>query len=374
MGGAEMMLYNLLSHIDRQEFQPNVISLGEGGVVDQMIRDLGIPIEGLDLGTGFSSIVGSVRLIKLLRSQSPDLVQTWMYHADFLAGLAVRLSTRLPVIWGVHSGSPIRDKHKKTTSLVIKACSLLASVVPKKIIVCSQSSADKHVGIGYPEEKLVYIGNGFDIERFHHDARAGQTLRTGIGVDQSAPVVGMVARFHPVKGHQFFIDIAKKIKHLQPDAHFLLCGDQIDQANARLSQWIESARLGGFVHLLGQRSDMRAVYSAMNVAVLCSTSEAFPMVVGESMACETPCVVSDVGDAALIAGDPRLICSDRLVSMFSEKIGQLLDMEKSDLEVLRRSCRRRVVEHFSLDKVARRYEQVYRDVSGLKPAASDAAT
>ena len=94
-GGAEMMLEKLLSHIDRQRFAARVISLTTSGPIGDRLEALGIPVQALGMRPGMPDPGAVVRLAGWLRSSPPALVQTWMYHADLVGGLAARLAVGL---------------------------------------------------------------------------------------------------------------------------------------------------------------------------------------------------------------------------------------------------------------------------------------
>ena len=104
-GGAETMLYKLLSHTDRTQFAPQVFSLMEDGPIGALIRELDIPVRCLEMRKGRTIARPALVLARWLKQEKPDIVQTWMYHADLLGGLAAHLAGRIPVVWGIRNTS-----------------------------------------------------------------------------------------------------------------------------------------------------------------------------------------------------------------------------------------------------------------------------
>src|SRR5690606_22623153 len=131
---------------------------------------------------------------------------------------------------------------------------------------------------GYAADRMVVIPNGYDLAMFRHDPEAGKILRSTFGLDEAEPVIGLVARFHPLKDHD---NLLHALAHLRDSAVrpvCLLAGTGLDHKNAGLLETIDKLGLGEHVRLLGQRSDVPAVMNALDLHVLSSVSEGFPNV------------------------------------------------------------------------------------------------
>ena len=96
-----------------------------------------------------------------LEKEKPDIVQTWMYHADLFGGIACRLAGIKQVFWNVRN-TQIPQKGLSVTLSVIKICAFLSKFIPKKVICCAQSALESHVNLGYRKEKMVVVPNGFE--------------------------------------------------------------------------------------------------------------------------------------------------------------------------------------------------------------------
>lgn len=363
-GGAEMMLYKLLSQINRDEFQSEVISLTDAGPVADKIRMLGVPVHILGMKRGIPNPVALVRLTLLLRQKKPDLVQTWLYHSDLIGGIAARFAGRINTFWSIRQSNIDADSNKRSTIWIAKACAKLSSWLPEKIICCSYAALESHLALGYSKEKMLVIPNGFNLDTFHPDKNSRNSVRKELNLDEKTCLVGLVARFDPQKDHRNFIQAAGLIRKSDSSVHFILCGDGITKENSQLMQWIKQAELDECIHLLDVRKDVSRLVAAMDVAVSSSLGEGFPNVVGEAMACAVPCVVTDVGDSALLVGDTGKVVAAKDPGALAVAILELLQTSPEFREELGTQARLRVMKNYSLDSVVKKYEAVYRGVTG----------
>jgi len=360
-GGAEMMLYKLLSRMNADEFDSEVVSLTDDGPIADKIRMLGIPVQALGMKRGIPNPVALFKLTFLLRRKRPDLVQTWLYHSDFIGGMASKIAGNMKTFWSIRQSNIDVDSNKRSTIWVAKACAKLSSWLPDKIIVCSHAALKSHQALGYCMEKMFVIPNGFDLDEFRPDPEARKSVRKELKLDENALLVGLVARFDPQKDHRNFIEAAELIREKIPAVHFMLCGEGIDNGNTRLMQWIEKGQVAGCFHLLGIRKDVSRLVAAMDVAVSSSLGEGFPNVVGEAMACSVPCVVTDVGDSALIVADTGRVVPAKDPGALAAAILGLLQAPPAFREEMGELARQRVKMNYSLDSVVREYEAVFRE-------------
>lgn len=362
IGGAETMLLKLLQNLDRGRFAPVVISLTSKGEIGPRIEVLGIPIHALGMKRGRPSLVMFMFLVNLLRDLRPCVVHTWMYHADLIGGLAARLAGIRVVAWCIRNSDLSPQRSKQTTLMVMKACALISSWVPMRILSCSERARGVHVAVGYPADKMIIVPNGFDLGKYVQDVAAHASVRSELGLSPSALLVGLIARDDPQKNHLGFIEAAVRVNQILPDVHFVLAGTGIDEANVRLVQKIEKAGLSNRFHLLGRREDMPRLMASLDVLASSSFGEAFPNVLGEAMACAVPCVVTDVGDSADIVGDTGRVVASGDMSGLAHHIIDILQLsEDQRLALGLRACER-VRERFEIADVVRRYENFYTEL------------
>lgn len=236
LGGAETMLYNLLANLEGEEHPSLVISLGGEDHFAERIRSLDIPVKALDLHPLFPSPLKILQLRDWLRDFEPDLVQSWMYHADLIGGLSAKLAGAMPVVWGIHN-STLDSNSITRTHFVRWLSARMSNRLPKAIIACSARAREIHVKLGYPQEKMSLIPNGFDLQQFKPSPKQRSDVRKELGIANNAPVVGMVARFHPQKDYRNFIEATGLLSKMQPDVHYLLCGAGVSMENKALVGW-----------------------------------------------------------------------------------------------------------------------------------------
>jgi glycosyltransferase involved in cell wall biosynthesis len=363
-GGAEMMFFKVLERLDAW-FAPHVISLTTLGEIGSHIQMLGIPVEALGMQPGVPSPLSFSRLVERLKTLKPDVVHTWMYHADLFGGLAARLA-RVPVVaWGIRNSNLDRDKTKLSTRVVANACARLSRWVPDRILSCSEMARQVHVHLGYAADKMAVIPNGFDLARFQPDALRRSAIRVGLGVGDDVLLVGLIGRFDPQKNHAGFFEAAGYLHRRLPTVHFVLAGKGIDEGNHALMRMIETAGVGHMTHLLGLRSDIPHLMAALDVLASSSYGEAFPNVLGEAMASGVPCVVTDVGDSAYIVGDTGRVVLPGNMAGLAAAIEDLLMLPAAARAVLGERARARVAEHFEIGRVVQQYERFYDDLIGI---------
>jgi glycosyltransferase involved in cell wall biosynthesis len=361
--GAENMLCNLVRQMDRTRFHNTVVSLtgmGDLGAALQAdgidVRVLGLKKKPADLAADLASCW---RLTKLLRQSPPDVLHTWMYHADLLGGLIAQSVGVRRVVWGVHHASLDPEANKFLTLTTAKMCAMLSPIVPTRIVCCSESSRRTHAKFGYVESKTEFIPNGFDTEKFKPDAQVRKALRLELGVTEENVLIGMAGRFHANKDHENFVRASAILAKKRPDLIFCLCGRDITWQNSRLTSSIDNAGIRRQFRLLGLRSDAERFFAGIDIAVSSSQTEAFPLAVGEAMAAGTPCVVTDVGDSAFLVGDTGRAVPSRNAEALAEAIGNLIEAGSKRRLLLGTAARARIEELFSLTAIVERYQDLY---------------
>lgn len=359
-GGAEMMLLKVLERLDRQRFSPHVISLTTLGELAPRIEALGISVDAMGIKPDLPNPSGFFRLVRLLRRLNPDVVHTWMYHADFLGGLAARLAGISAVGWCIRNSNLDKDKTKLSTRVVVGMCASISKWVPTRILSCSEKAREIHVVHGYAAEKMVVVPNGFDLTRFKPNSEARRRIRIELGITGQTPLVGLVGRFDPQKNHAGFFEAAGLLHRHMPQVHFVLAGQAIDMNNAALMQAVHNAGVSATTHLLGLRNDIPALMAALDVLASSSSyGEAFPNVMGEAMACGVPCVVTDVGDSGYIVGDTGRVVASGDMAALANAMEALLALPSSEKIVLGERARARVATHFEIGRVVQQYEDFY---------------
>lgn len=361
-GGAEAVLYRLCKHDQANQHQ--VVSLSGAGKYGPMLEVLGVSVTTLNMSPGRASPLAFIRLVRLLHREKPDVVQTWMYHGDLFGGLAARTAGIRSVVWGIRHTTLESGKSKKTTIWIAKLLAKLSWWLPAKIVVCAQRAMDVHEALGYDRSKMHFIPNGYDLTDFHPGLDPKYELKANLVSDQSVPLIGMVGRFNPQKDHVNLLDALAILRDRGVAFHCVLVGTGLDTSNTEIVEWIAQRDLADHVLLLGRRNDIPNIMNALDLHVLPSAfGEAFPNVVAEAMACGTPCVVTDVGDAAYIVGETGWVVPSRDASALADAIvtalQDVMDFEQRSDRSSR--ARFRIEEHLSIERMVSSYHAVWHE-------------
>ncbi len=361
--GAETMLSRIASGMDGTRFENEVVSLT--GILDlaERMQGMGVGVRTLGMKTNAPNPLLVMRLAQWIRESKPDVIHTWMYHANLVGALAARLAGNVPVVWGIHHSALDHRVDKRRTMLVNRICALLSRKFPARIVFCSEASLHIHKKLGYATEKLKVIPNGFDLEQVKPDPAARASVREELGIPADTLLIGIAARFHPLKDHFNFVRAAARLHKQMPETHFLLCGLDITWQNSQLAGWIEAAGIWDRCHLLGLRHDMSRIFAGIDIATTSSRSEAFPIVIGEAMACGTPCVVTDVGDSALIVGETGIAVRPGDPHALAEAWRKLIEAGGGERRRLGMAARHRVQQHFALPSIVEHYQAIYAELA-----------
>ncbi|OBS31907.1 glycosyl transferase family 1 [Tepidimonas fonticaldi] len=357
-GGAEAVLYRLISHDPQDEH--HVVSLTGLGKYGPLLADAGVTVTVLDMPRGRLTWAGVRGLWHAVRQARPDVIQTWMYHADLLGGVVGRLAG-VPVVWGIHHTTLEPGRSSRATMWVARACAGLSRRVPARIVACAEAAVRVHAVLGYDAARMVVIPNGYDLTRFRPDAQARLRQRAAWGMPEGVPLIGMVARFDPQKDHANLLAALGALRQRGVAFRAVLIGTGVDEGNAQLGAGLAAQGLDDWVRLLGPMTDIPAVMNALDVHVLSSSAEAFPNVLAEAMACATPCVTTDVGDAAQIVGQTGWVVPPRDPAALAAAIEAALAAWADRAAWARRQadCRARIEQQFAVSAMVQRYRTVW---------------
>ncbi len=362
-GGAEGVLLRLISGT-QESYEHTVVSLIADGVVGPKIRALGVEVITLDMPRGRLTLRGLWRLRQAIAKARPDVIQTWMFHADLVAGLVAKLAGNPPVVWGIRHSDLDDGATKRSTRVVASLGSRLSGCVPTSVVWNSREAMRMHFARGYHPRDARVIPNGFNMGQLHPDQVARDRVRQELSVGSSELLVGDIAHWSPEKDHDNLFKALAILKSRGTMVRCLLAGNGMTDDNEGLIAAIARHGLSDDVMLLGFRSDVPDLFNAIDLNVLPSLGgEGFPNAVGEAMACGTPCVVTDVGDAAMIVGDVGWVVPPREPDLLADAIDQALQAIQSDGPTLSTKCRSRIAENFGLEAMCNAFIDVWTDVA-----------
>ncbi|MCZ4329542.1 glycosyltransferase [Castellaniella denitrificans] len=368
-GGAETVLFRLAT-APGGTVRHTVVSMRGEGVMGARLREAGVEVICLDMQGWTGNVHGLWRLYRLLRERRPDVVQTWMYHADLIAGLVARLAGIRAVAWGVRNSGVSLGESSRSSRIAAWACARVSAWVPGVIVACARKAAEVHRAWGYRADRVLVVPNGYDLDVWHPDAAGVAELRARWGVPEGAPLLGSVARWNPLKDHENLLAALALSVRTHPDLRCVLIGLGMSRDNADLIAMARHYGLLDHLIFLGRRDDVPVLMRALDIHVLSSKAEGFPNVVSEAMASGVACVVTDVGDAADIVGEHGWVVPPGDASALAGAIDQAVEAVRDPQWPARRDAARASVERrYSLRTMVDRYETVWRRLAADFPAA-----
>jgi glycosyltransferase involved in cell wall biosynthesis len=358
-GGAERALTRLVeAQQGSADFKHLVISLSDMGCYGDGMKQMGVAVHGLGLKGTMDLPHVFIKLVKKLRELRPDVLQTWMYHADLLGGFAAKLAGSPPVLWGIRTVD-LGLGANPATRFVRKLCALTSGWLPTLILCVAEAARRSHVAVGYDERRMLIVPNGFEVMPPEIPGADVEALRATYGLELGHLVVGCVGRFHPDKDHRNYVDAAALLCEQFPLARFMMVGKGLDAGNAELLGWIEQAGMEDRFVLLGERTDIPLCLKAMDIFCSPSRTEAFPQVVGESMVVGRPAVVTDVGDTALVVGETAVVVERENAQALAAGLASLLGASAEQRDELGRRAQARVRREFSIERTIERTVSAY---------------
>ena len=359
-GGAEHTLYKICKYdISNKHI---VISLKGPGKYFSLLSSLGIKVYCLNFK--FYSIYKFLILINLLRSLKPDIVQTWLVHADLIGGIAAQLAGIKNIIWNVRYSNFKIGKAKLTTILIIKLLTKLSFFIPELIIIVSKRAKKIYEIEGYDKRKFKFIPNGYDLSYLKPNIIEKKIFQKKNNYKKQVPLIGNIARYDPKKDHLNLLNALSFLRHKKIDFFCFLVGSKINVKNIRLVSEIKRLKLSKYIKLLGQNNNILQVMNGLDLYIQSSSyGEGFPNVVAEAMACGTPCVVTDVGDASFIVGKTGWIVppnnSNKLAKALEKAINEVITKKINQRQG---KARLRIRKNFDLSKMLKSYNKSWYQV------------
>ena len=352
VGGAERCLAALSLGLDRARFETHVFSLAgrpaaERAALVTALEAAGINMEFLGLDSSRSFRRGLRLLANCFQQLQPDLVQTYLFHANVLGSLAARRANVPRLVTGIrvtHENWFRRRLERRCTQHADAHVCVSRDV--------AQYAANK---IGLPESRLHVIPNGIDVSRF--DDVAPYDL-SPFGVDAATPVIGCIARLQRQKGVDRLLDTAPRLLEQLRDWKIVIAGDgpQRRQLEAR----VKRLRLEARVHFLGWQARTEALLKRIDVLAIPSRWEGMSNVLLEAMAARVPLVATDTEGTREVLGASSCDCLASRQDL-DDFVGQLIALCRDPAR------RRRVVEqnwqrvdqHFPLTAMIENHEKLY---------------
>jgi glycosyltransferase involved in cell wall biosynthesis len=248
-----------------------------------------------------------INLVRLVRETKPTVMYGYLPSENLVAVVTRTFYPSIKVVWGIQASNMDLSRYDWFTRSIYQLQAYLAPCADL-IIANSHAGRDYYIAQGFPERKIKIIHNPIDADRFKPDKQAGKKVRSEWGVQADEKLIGLVGRLDPMKDHPTFLKAAALLAQERKEVRFVCVGD--GPAKYRDELHALSVELGLADRLIwaNAREEIASVYNAFDVVVSSSAyGEGFSNVICEAMACGVPCVVTDVGDSALVVGEVGVV-------------------------------------------------------------------
>ncbi len=354
-GGAESVLYHLLKNIDDRK-QHVVVSLSNPDFFFSKIKMLRVNLYQMDFRNKF--LVEAVRLSKIIRSEKPDVIHTWMYHANIIGGFLGRIRGIKNIVWGIHHANPKSFKRLTTTYAIVFLNKILSYWLPKKILYPGRTCATLHEDFGFDKSKSIIVHNGFDIGDYGQTS-GGSSYHLSVNNIR----IIYVGRWNPIKDHQTLLEAINIVIEKCPNVSVAMYGDQIDMANGDLVKLLSAyPKLKSHVKLHGVTDDIIKAYQNSDLLVLSSLEESFSNVICEAMSNGVPCVSTDVGEARNIIRDSGWVVPVRDPVSLANAVIEFSYENELARGVRSARAKQIIVDHYSLSHMVSMYRSLWQKI------------
>ncbi|MCF2944971.1 glycosyltransferase [Paenibacillus tarimensis] len=356
-GGAEMMLFQTVTHLNRERYESVVVSLESNGKLTGRLREQGIKV--YELGFKKKNPLHWLRLFRvlaLLLKEKPQIVHAYMFHADIIARVMGKLAG-IPVIISSIRNENIGGRMRERMLGMTKRFADCVTAV-------CRSAGERQVRQGaVGADQLTVIYNGVDMSRFethaHEDPAA---IRRELGVPEHHFVYMTVGRMAQQKNHLQLIDSFAEVQKRHPDTTLLIIGD--GPLRGEIMAKIKEKGLEGHVRCPGLRTDVPRLLRGADAFVLGSLWEGFPNVVIEAMASELPVVATRTGGVAEVVEEPGsgFIVEPGVTDEMTKALSALIAMDKPAREKMGRYAKNIVTTRFTLERTLEQTDELYRSL------------
>lgn len=352
-GGAERQLVVLANGLQSRGHDVSVALFYGGWAAEQELLAGGVRIVHLDKGGRWDIVRFAKRLLHIVREEQPVVIHGYHGTPNLMTLLPKLFCSGVKIVWGIRCSNMDWRRYDWVVTPLARVTAWLSKFADAHI-ANSQAGLSYHVAMGYPAEKMIYVPNGVDTERFRPDRLLGDRVRDEWGISAGELLVGLVARLDPMKGHAVFLDAAARLAKLNPRVKFVCVGDGPASYRSELHRHTQRIGLGHRLRWAGSRADMPAVHNALDLAVSCSVyGEGVSNAISEAMACGIPCVASDVGDSAWVIGSTGTIIPPNDPERLAQAMAEALTASRPAAAMIRQ----RILKHLSLDALVTTTEQ-----------------
>ena len=337
-GGAQLLASKLVLN-DNKSFNHIVFTLVDLGPYKSILINKGIEVISTK-SSNFFFILKSV--IECYIRSRPDIVHTWMYHADLIGLILSIFFKKHKLIWSLHHANPAENKF--ITRVIIRVCKFFSAHIPDKIVACSQLASQNHIKYGYSKDNMIVIENGINFENYTNQTKTLEKYN----FNKNKIVIGHIARWHPIKGHKVFIEMASNLYKNNKKYSFILEGTGINWDNKELVKLLTNYELIDAVELLGEQKNINMILNNLDIYISTSINESFSLTLVEAIACRVLSISSDTGVAKDALSDKLCIVDIGNSNQLIEAVKTLVSLPVNNIL--------KIVDD-SYEKIHRRFEE-----------------
>jgi glycosyltransferase involved in cell wall biosynthesis len=351
IGGAERQLVIVANELASRGHEVIITSFYTGGALSKQL-DLGrVRLLSLEKHSRWDLFSMYVKVFRIMRQERPDILHGWMHTQNVIATTIRPFYPGVKLFWCVRS-SNVENVLDPVESVLFWLQARLTTFADR-IVVNSMAGLEHAASRGAARDKMVFIPNGIDTNAFYPSEAEGKRVRAEWGIGEGLKVIGKVARFDPIKNHPLFLKAAARVAAERPDVRFVCVGHGDATYLQQLQELTRTLGIENKVQWVQARNDVRAVYNALDIFCSASSTEGFPNVIGEAMACARHCVVTDVGDSKFLVGATGLTVPSDDVEALATALRETLDGSPLNLR-----ARQRILENFTVAHLGDKTEQV----------------
>lgn len=361
-GGAERQLVNLAKDLNKEKFNPTILTF-YSGPLERELKEANVKTIWLEKKGRWDVFGFLFRLYRQLAALKPDMIHGYLTVQNILTILLKPFFPRVRMVIGVRASNMDLSRYDWLARLMDSVESFLSRYADL-VIVNSKAGFTYSLGQGFPEKKMIMIPNGIDTERFKPDKEGGRRVRNEWGIPEGKVLIGLVGRLDPMKDHPTFLKAASLLVKQKKPVHFVCLGTGPTAYRDELIAIGKELGLSDHISWIDPRSDMPSVYNGFDIVSSSSCfGEGFPNVIGEAMACGVPCVVTDVGDSARVVGNTGIVVPPNNPEALAAGWIQCMSEDNNETGA---TPRLRIQNNFSLNRLAQHTEEVLIDTLQLQ--------
>ena len=363
-GGAEGNLYRLCK-VQKKKYKNKIditiITLIDNGYYEYELKKKGIKTFSLGIKkenkiTNFIKKIATLR--KFIKKKNPDIIQSWMYHSNFISIFIPKIYHN-KIFWNIRHSELNFKISKKITILLSIICGLFSRTVPKKIIYCSEKSIKFHEKMHfYSKNKTSLINNGYSDKNYYSSNSLRSNFRKKNKIKQTDIILGYAGRYAKQKNIESLLHAFSKISKNYENVYLYMVGKDINFKNKELVNTVFDYKIKNKVFFLNEQKNLLKFYNGIDLLLLTSYSESFPNVIAEAMLCSTPVLSSDAGCSKKIIDKYGFVLNKNdylsITKGLKKTISKFIN-KKKNWKFLKKNARLHIKKNFSIEKMADNY-------------------